>query len=373
MELKATQPADTRPLFTALAKRLERKSGAHLYRQFQILVRDEIAQGRLRPGDTIPPQRELSQLTQISEVTLRRALQQLADEGFVEARPGTGTVVLPPAGTRSQTTRSDSNTLTIGIAFANLASGYPFFQPMVQGIRRDNSQPVAIRVFDLPDATDALPDLTGLDALVMMSPVSTPLIAACQRQRIPCVLLYTDIADGYSRCIVVDYTPGVFQSIQHLTSRGRSRIAVVTAGAERFSTGRLLDAYHSALELHGLPANPDWIIHGGYDEQHGHAATRKLMQLADRPDAILFASDHPARGGLIAAHDLNISVPDQLAVIGAGRLIGPQGWPTPLSTIDLQFEEVGALARQTIEALLAGRQPPFRQSVRSSLIVGQTS
>lgn len=379
---------DTRGLFRQIGGRIDRRAGGHLYRQVGRLIEQTIRGGQLRPGDLLPPQRELSQILRISEVTIRRALQDLANRGLLEARPGSGTVVL--AGTPGPAGVGEPRrVLSIGIAFTNLTDGYPFFGPLLEGVRRDAPQPVSVRLFDTPplensspafappaslEPRDSLPSLDGLDGLILMSPVNLSLLTMAQERRLPVVLLYSDIHDGYSRCLLVDHARGVHQAVRHLLERGKRRLALVTADASRFSTGRWVEAFTTALETHNLELRPDWILHAGYHEQDGYRAAGQLLRQHPRPDAVLMASDHQARGGLIAAHELGLNVPDDLAIIGAGRVLDPAGWPVPLTTIDLHFDQLGQHARQIIEQWAAGRHDlPYRTAIASSLIVGQTS
>lgn len=56
---------------------------------------------RLRPGDRLPPERELAGLLGTSRPTLREALQTLKAQGRVEIRHGAGVFVADPATTQS--------------------------------------------------------------------------------------------------------------------------------------------------------------------------------------------------------------------------------------------------------------------------------
>jgi GntR family transcriptional repressor for pyruvate dehydrogenase complex len=61
--------------------------------QIQRLIRD----GLLKPGDMLPPERELAETFQVSRSSLRDALRALELMGMVEARQGEGTVVRKPS------------------------------------------------------------------------------------------------------------------------------------------------------------------------------------------------------------------------------------------------------------------------------------
>jgi GntR family transcriptional regulator len=57
-----------------------------LYDKVYRALRDEIENGTLRPGDHLPSERALGELLSVSRITVRRGVQQLVEEGFVEGR-----------------------------------------------------------------------------------------------------------------------------------------------------------------------------------------------------------------------------------------------------------------------------------------------
>src|SRR6266702_660203 len=67
--------------------------------QVVIQVRDMIRQGTLKPGDRLPPERELAKRLGISRASLRAGLRFLAAIGVLTSRHGSGTYIAdgPPA------------------------------------------------------------------------------------------------------------------------------------------------------------------------------------------------------------------------------------------------------------------------------------
>src|SRR5213083_3024020 len=67
--------------------------------QVVIQVRDMIRDGTLRPGDRLPPERELARQLGISRASLRAGLRFLAAIGVLTSRHGSGTYIAdgPPA------------------------------------------------------------------------------------------------------------------------------------------------------------------------------------------------------------------------------------------------------------------------------------
>lgn len=66
------------------------------YRRIQSAILKRIDSGQLKPGNPVPSERELARIHQVSLMTARHALTELARDGVVERRHGAGTFVAPP-------------------------------------------------------------------------------------------------------------------------------------------------------------------------------------------------------------------------------------------------------------------------------------
>ena len=72
-------------------KNTEKKTGAA---ELAALLRREISKGILHLNDRLPPERHLAATHGVARGTVREALNRLAEEGYVEIRPGSGTYVV---------------------------------------------------------------------------------------------------------------------------------------------------------------------------------------------------------------------------------------------------------------------------------------
>jgi DNA-binding GntR family transcriptional regulator len=63
------------------------------YRRIQTEICERIGSGRLKPGDLVESERELARLYNVSLMTARHALSELAKAGLVSRRQGRGTFV----------------------------------------------------------------------------------------------------------------------------------------------------------------------------------------------------------------------------------------------------------------------------------------
>lgn len=72
---------------------ITRDSPIPLYRQMYDILRHQIDAGLFKVGDLLPTEEKLTEDYGISRVTLRKALQLLADEGQLVRHPGKGTYI----------------------------------------------------------------------------------------------------------------------------------------------------------------------------------------------------------------------------------------------------------------------------------------
>lgn len=66
---------------------------SRLYEQIVRQVEESIRKGAMKPGDQLPPERELAQQFGVSRTAVREAVKALREKGHVEAYPGRGTFI----------------------------------------------------------------------------------------------------------------------------------------------------------------------------------------------------------------------------------------------------------------------------------------
>mgnify|MGYP006309081421 CR=1 FL=1 len=64
-----------------------------MYKQITDQIKDAIAAGDLQPQDQLPSIREMADTLKISAITIKRAYQDLENEGFIITRAGLGSYV----------------------------------------------------------------------------------------------------------------------------------------------------------------------------------------------------------------------------------------------------------------------------------------
>ncbi|MGI5491719.1 GntR family transcriptional regulator [Microtetraspora malaysiensis] len=80
---------------------LDREGPIPVYKQIAELIREQIDQGDLTPGDAVPSEAELEAEYGIARMTARRVARELREQGLVYTVQGEGTFVGRPGTPRS--------------------------------------------------------------------------------------------------------------------------------------------------------------------------------------------------------------------------------------------------------------------------------
>lgn len=354
--------------FRELARDIEHASGRPLAQQIADSLRDRVRAGELTPGQPLPPQREFCRLLGVGEVTLRRAMTQLAQEGWVSAQTGRGTFVARPASRRG-VGDDVRRGLQIGVVAVGQTDGYPFTDALMLAMEAVIAESMApaqraqLRPFFLPadhehgPSLRAAVDFDQIDAFVFFSPVHLGLVSLCQAEQRPYVMLFNEIADGASRCIVFDYTAAFHEAIGHHVGQGRTRFALVAPEPDRYSARHLVNAFRAAGQAWQVAPDQMTVMTAGYHRRQAYDATGQLLRLDDPPQAVIYASLHQARGGL-----------SYLADHAAGR---EQGWPrlvavTEEEPADTSVEIIHQPVDELAGVLMSILSGPARQSPEPS-------
>jgi DNA-binding LacI/PurR family transcriptional regulator len=97
---------------------------------------------------------------------------------------------------------------------------------------------------------------------------------------------------------------------------------------------------------------------GGFTAEGGAAATRELLALAQPPTAIVYGNDLAATAGLAVAHELGISVPAQLSVVGYDDTPLAQYTHPPLASARADARSWGEAAAQALQDVITNGSAP---------------
>jgi len=147
-----------------------------------------------------------------------------------------------------------------------------------------------------------------------------------------------DVApDELSPCVMVNDRDAAQTITQHLIDLGHKDIAFIAGDAEHMSTIERYKGYRRALKASNIDFDKTLVIEGDYSFDSGVSGAKQLMSSESkntRPTAIFSCNDEIAAGALFAARLMNISIPEQLSIVGfENSPFSRQTWPK-LTTAD---------------------------------------
>jgi DNA-binding LacI/PurR family transcriptional regulator len=177
------------------------------------------------------------------------------------------------------------------------------------------------------------------------------LIEDLQSTRIPVAALWHGARGNGIPSVSVDNEAGIAAVIDHLVGLGHRRIAF--AGPKRL--GDITEreaAYMASLRRHGLPERTDYVRDVANDFDGGAAALHELMDLPERPTAIVAPTDVLAIGMLHAAYRRGLRVPDDVSVSGFDDIAVAAASVPALTTVHMPTE---AMIERAIDLVIGPR------------------
>jgi len=195
----------------------------------------------------------------------------------------------------------------------------------------------------------------------------------CRTQGVHLVCVDRRPQDPDVDVVRADSEGGTIELGRMLVGLGHRDMAILTGPASTMTAATRATAFrHALVEEAGLPEPPVFV--GTFSIEGGHAATLEAMAGTPRPTALFAANNFIALGALRALRELDLRVPEDVAVVGFDDL--PEAMVMfPFITVAAQpaFE----IGRQSVVMLLdrlADPDRPFEEVVLpTELVVRESS
>jgi LacI family transcriptional regulator len=215
----------------------------------------------------------------------------------------------------------------------------------------------------------------GVDGVVVMGLHGPdPEIERLTASPIPCVAVDAKPGGPRTGSVMSENGDGAAQAVRHLHELGHTRIATITGALATEPAIDRLAGYHEELTRLGLDSRDEYVVEGDFYDESGYRATRRLLELSERPTAIFAASDQMAAGALRAAHDLGVRVPEDLAVVGFDDITLAGVIQPPLTTVRQEMHAIGEAAANSLSRMIDDPDAePTHELVPTRLVVRASS
>ena len=350
---------------------IDRNSPIPQYFQLQTWLIEQIDQGVFKTGDKIPTEEELAQITGLARATIRQAVQNLVHIGYLIRKKRLGTFVIE----RQVDTEKKP---MIGILLPDIRTGYaPILARGAEDeAARSNYSLILCNTDDLFVKADFHANRLIENAVsgVIFIPTAASddrnyqIVEKFSRKNIPVVLADRIVPDADVDYVTTDNFDGAYQLTDYLIKKGHTRIGITLS--DQFSTERdRLAGYKRALIDHNIDIDPDIIlIHSGpFVEKPYVNFARSLLKRSNKVSAIFAGHDRIAYIVNSVAEEMNISIPDQVSLVGYDDLGPICSHMVSLTTMHQPIYEMGQESMKLIVSKINGQKRSAQKIVLKSV------
>lgn len=196
----------------------------------------------------------------------------------------------------------------------------PFYWQLVSGIEagaRDHELHVMLHAVHDEETFSFVQD-RYLDGLIVVGANNnSPFVERILSLQVPCVFMDSYLEDPDLHQILLDDETGSYLGTKHLLSLGHEKIALLCGNLDSSGvTHQRWLGYKRALKEAGLPYDLEMILEGPVSLKGGYQLAQKVSDARNGISAAFAFSDVGAMGLIKGLHDLGVSVPRDISVVG---------------------------------------------------------
>jgi DNA-binding LacI/PurR family transcriptional regulator len=173
--------------------------------------------------------------------------------------------------------------------------------------------------------------------------------------KIPFIALGRSASGGDHPWMDLDFEGVANRAIDRLVEHGHRHIAVALPSNDINLGYVFLEAYKDALQRHGIPFDPDYVIRGKSSEQGGYQIAHDVLALPRRPTAILLIYELMAIGLYRRLNESGVRPGRDIAVIGFREAPQARFLSPTLTCFRLSLRDLGI----TLGESLLASMPPY--------------
>lgn len=159
---------------------------------------------------------------------------------------------------------------------------------------------------------------------------------------------------------------------EYILSKGHRRIAYI-AGAPAESSRARMRGFLCALRRAGVTVPEGYIMESPFhNPRAARQAAKRLLDMDPRPTCLIMPDDFSALGGMEAAEEAGLRIPEDLSMAGFDGVPILQMCRPRLTTVRQDTARIGQEAARQLIAAIELREVPELVTVPTQLIEGAT-
>lgn len=154
----------------------------------------------------------------------------------------------------------------------------------------------------------------------------------------------------------IDNYQMAYQVVKTLYQNGYRKIAFISGSPLKEHRSSRLLAYEQAMKDLNLEICPGFLQKGEYDLESGYQALKRIVENYSIPEAVFAANDEMALGAMRYAQDINLKIPEDIALIGIDNIDISRDSVPELSTVNQPYFEIGKKSVELLLQLIKGKR-----------------
>jgi LacI family transcriptional regulator len=210
-------------------------------------------------------------------------------------------------------------------------------------------------------------DLLGrqVDGLIVSPAAGLPRQRPARRSPTPTVYIDNAVSVPDLATIGTDAVAGSRLAVEHLLGgHGHDSVALLVGSGYRRTVDEREFGWRQAVREAGRPDG--LVLREPFTREGGYQGGLRLLAMRPRPTAVFTSNDMQAVGLLRAAHELDVQVPEDLAIVSFdGTSESEYCWP-PLTTARQPIRE---MAEAAVQVVVDPVGPPVHQMFPVELVI----
>ena len=221
-----------------------------------------------------------------------------------------------------------------------------------------------IRRGELPDSVYS----GDADGMIFMQDITPAMKKKAISSGVPFVVVDTHDADPSLISVSADYTKAAHIATTHLVENGHKNIALLASNIIPDFYKQTLQGFANALLENSIAVLPEFVEQTAYNEESAYFAAKEILSRENPPTAIVCAMDSFAIGAMKCIKEMNLSVPDDVSLIGIDDILLARYIEPSLTTVKIDKTEMGVAAMDLLRRQISGK-PVKSYSIPMQLVV----
>jgi LacI family transcriptional regulator len=213
-----------------------------------------------------------------------------------------------------------------------------------------------------------------IDGMILLTPrIDDKGFEKLEEVGVPAVLM-GKLPNSSLYSVDVDNRSAARQAVRRLIKIGHSKIACIANAPASYSAAleRVL-GYQDILAEVGISFNKRLVRYADFSPQSGFDSMQSLLSSGEEFSAVFVASDNVAMGVKAALRKAELSIPDDISMIGFDDIPWAAYADPPLTTVRLPAQKMASEACLLLLALMKGNKPEKRNLVLDTQLIVRKS